>query len=103
MREVFAETYAALGERMEDHLDLRRIDPTYRVSFDDGLELTLSSNDEEMRAQLEAIAPGSYDGLCRYLVEAERHYHLALENFVGRNFNSLTGYFSSSLLNIRGG
>src|SRR5438034_1617649 len=30
MPEVFAETYSALGERMEDHLDLHRIDPTYR-------------------------------------------------------------------------
>jgi phytoene dehydrogenase-like protein len=26
--ELYAETYAALGERMEDQLDLRRIDPT---------------------------------------------------------------------------
>ncbi len=38
MPEVFAETYAALGERMEDHLDLRRIDPTYTVHFADGLQ-----------------------------------------------------------------
>ena len=30
MPPTFAATYAALGERMEDHLDLVRIDPTYR-------------------------------------------------------------------------
>ncbi|MFB0546746.1 MAG: phytoene desaturase family protein, partial [Anaerolineae bacterium] len=35
MPKVFDETYAALGEKMEDHLDLRRVDPTYRVRFDD--------------------------------------------------------------------
>jgi phytoene desaturase len=98
MREVFAETYAALGERMVDHLDLRRIDPTYRVRFDDGLELALTSDQDEMREQLEAIEPGSYDGLQRYLTEGERHYHLALEHFVGRNFNSLAGYFSPANL-----
>ena len=28
MPELYAETYAALGERMEDCLDLHRIDPT---------------------------------------------------------------------------
>ena len=44
MPEVFAETYAALGERMEDHLDLRRIDPTYRIHFDDGTQLALTSD-----------------------------------------------------------
>src|SRR6476620_2760298 len=36
MPEVFRQTYEALGERMEDHLDLRRIDPTYSVHFPDG-------------------------------------------------------------------
>jgi len=44
MPEVFAETYAELGERMEDHLDLRRIDPTYRIRFDDGTQLALTSD-----------------------------------------------------------
>src|SRR5512142_128310 len=44
MPEVWEETYAALGEKMSDHLDLVRIDPTYTVHFDDGLELQLSSN-----------------------------------------------------------
>jgi phytoene desaturase len=33
MPELYAETYAALGQRMEDHLDLRRFEPTYRLHF----------------------------------------------------------------------
>ena len=33
MPELYAETYAALGERMEDCLDLHRIDPTYHLFF----------------------------------------------------------------------
>lgn len=93
MPEVFAETYTALGARMEDHLDLRRIDPTYRVRFDDGVEIALSSDLTAMQQQLEAIEPGSVDGLLRYLVEGHTHYHLALERFVGRNFYSLLEYF----------
>ncbi|HEX9069753.1 MAG TPA: FAD-dependent oxidoreductase, partial [Ktedonobacterales bacterium] len=44
MPEIFAQTYAALGARMEDHLDLCRVDPTYAVHFDDGAQLVLSSN-----------------------------------------------------------
>ena len=98
MREVFAETYAALGARLEDHLDLRRIDPTYRIRFDDGLVLALTSDAAELRRQLEAIEPGSYAGLCAYLAEAERHYTLSLERFVGRNFFSLADYFSPANL-----
>ncbi|MCX7671225.1 MAG: phytoene desaturase family protein, partial [Anaerolineae bacterium] len=98
MPEVFAETYAALGQRMADHLDLRRIDPTYRITFDDGTRLTLTADIRQMQAQLEAIEPGSFNGFLRYLVEGNRHYRLSLEKFVGRNFYSLWDYFSPANL-----
>lgn len=66
MREVFAATFAALGERLEDHLDLRRIDPTYRIRFDDGLELELTSDLNGLAAQLKALSK-HYDHIGRYL------------------------------------
>lgn len=94
MPEVFAETYASLGERMEDHLDLRRIDPTYRVRFPDGTELALTANMHEMQEQLEAIEPGSFGGFLRYMAEGQQHYDMSLKHFVGRNFYSLLDYFS---------
>ncbi len=94
MPEVFAETYAALGERMEDHLDLRRVDPTYRVAFDDNTQIALTSDLNVMQTQLEAIEPGSFGGLLRYLAEGEQNYHGSLDHFVGRNFYSLLDYFS---------
>jgi phytoene dehydrogenase-like protein len=55
MPEVWEETFAALGEKMSDHLDLRRIDPTYKVRFDDGLELELTSDIGKMQTQLEKV------------------------------------------------
>lgn len=94
MPEVFAETFQALGERMEDHLDLQRIDPTYRIRFEDGQQLSLSGDLNTMRDQLEAIEPGSFRALLNYLAEGSLHYHKSLEKFVGRNFYSLLDYFS---------
>jgi len=94
MPEVFAETYTALGEKMEDHLDLRRIDPTYRIRFEDDTQLALTSNLNSMEQQLEAIEPGSFGGLLSYLVEGYDAYHLSLQRFVGRNFYNLPEYFS---------
>jgi phytoene desaturase len=94
MREIFAETYAALGARLENELDLRRIDPTYRVRFDSGPELALTSDLHALEAQLEALAPGSFRGLLAYLAEGQAHYQLSLARFVGRNFYSLADYFS---------
>lgn len=94
MPEVFAETYVDLGERLEDHLDLRRIDPTYRIRFDDGVTLSLTNDLKAMQDQLEAIEPGSFGGLLRYLVEGETNYHQSLKHFVGRNFRNIFEYFS---------
>ena len=94
MPEVFEETYAALGEKMSEHLDLKRIDPTYTVRFDDGTSLALTSNIGAMQPQLEAIEPGAFGGFLRYLGEGQLHYRLSLEKFVGRNFYHYFDYFS---------
>ena len=67
--------FAALGADMGQLLDLRRIDPTYHLVFDDGRQLALTSNMDDMREQLEAIEPGAYDAFRRYL-EAVSYTHL---------------------------
>jgi phytoene desaturase len=94
MPEIFAETYAALGERMQDHLDLRRIDPTYTLNFKDGSQLALSGDLPAMQDRLEAIQRGSFDGFLRYLVEGSLHYHQSVDHFVGRNFHNLAEFLS---------
>ena len=96
MPEIFAETYNALGKKVQDRLDLRRIDPTYRIRWNDGSELGLTANLIDLQAQLEAIEPGSFGGLLNYLAEGSRHYHVSLEKFIGRNFLNIFEY-----LNIR--
>src|SRR5512136_2046135 len=98
MPEVFEETYAALGEKMSDHLTVRRIDPTYTVRFDDGTSLALTSNIGVMQDQLEAIEPGAFGGFLRYLSEGQQNYRLSLRKFVGRNFDNYFQYFSLSNL-----
>lgn len=95
---VFAETYQALGERMEDHLDLIRMDPTYRVHFHDDSTLDLTSDMVRMRQQLDRIEPGSFAAFLRFMSEGYRHYYVSLDRFVGRNFGSLMDYFSPANL-----
>ena len=94
MPEVFRQTYEALGERMEDHLELHRIDPTYSVHFADGAEIALTSDLNSLQGQFEEIEPGSFGGLLRFLEEGRRHYRLALDRFVSRNFLHAWDYFN---------
>jgi phytoene desaturase len=97
MPSIFTQTFADLGERLEDHLDLRRIDPSYRVHFADGSTLVLTSDLNAMQAQLEAIEPGSFGGFLRYLYEGHVHQRLAFPQLVERDFRSLREF--CSLLN----
>jgi len=94
MPEIFRETYEALGARLEDHLDLRRIDPTYAVNFTDGSKIALTSDLNSLQEQLEGIEPGSFGGLLRFLEEGRRHYRLAVDRFVSRNFLHSWDYFN---------
>jgi phytoene desaturase len=94
MPQVFRETYAALGERMEDHLDLRRIEPTYHLHLSDGTRLELTADLNRMQLQLEAVEEGAFGGFIRYMAEGHRHFTVSLERFVGRNFRTFFEEFS---------
>jgi phytoene desaturase len=94
MPEVWEETFASLGEKMSDYLDLRRIDPTYKVHFDDGLQLELTSNIGKMQEQLERVEKTAFTSFLNYIAEGAKHYKISLEKFVGRNFYSIFDYFS---------
>ena len=92
MPEIYAQTFADLGERIEDYLDLRRVDPTYQVHFRDGSTLSLTSDLQAMQTQLESFDPGSFEAFLRYLNEGSRHYRLGMAHLVKRNFYSLREY-----------
>ena len=94
MPEVWQETFHALGEELDQHLQLTRIDPTYKVHFDDGLQLQLTSDIGAMQAQLDKVDKTAFTGFLSYIAEGGKHYKVSLEKFVGRNFYTIFEYFS---------
>ncbi len=93
---VYEAEFAALGASMREILDLQRVDPTYHLVFDDGSRLALTSDSTAMRQQLESIQPGSYQGFLRYVEEGRRHYDLAVERLVNRDFRTAAEFFTLS-------
>lgn len=86
--------FRALGISMRERLDLQRIDPTYHLVFDDGSQLALTSDMNSLQEQLDSMQPGSFRGLLRYLQEGDRHYHVAMDKLVNRDFRKATDFFS---------
>ena len=93
---IYEAEFTALGASMWECLELQRVDPTYHLVFDDGSQLALTSDLAKLRMQIEGIEPGAFAGLLNYLEEGRRHYRIAVEKLVCRDFRK-----ASDLLNIR--
>jgi len=79
---------------MRAMLNLRRVDPTYHLVFDNGSQLALTSDMQSMQTQLEAFEPGSFQGFLHYLDEGHGHYHLSIERLVNRDFRRASDFFA---------
>jgi phytoene desaturase len=91
---VFEAEFAALGASMQEKLNLQQVDPAYHLIFDDNSTLELTTDMKRMQEQLEDIELGSFQGYLRYLDEGYRHYQLAMERLVNRDFRKATDFFA---------
>ncbi|HET7495230.1 MAG TPA: phytoene desaturase family protein [Candidatus Limnocylindrales bacterium] len=97
---LYASEFRALGASLAERLELRPVDPTYRLVFDDGSQLSLTSDMTTMRGQLDAIEPGSFDGLERYMEAGARHYRVVAEKMVDRDFRWPIDYLRIGALGL---
>jgi phytoene desaturase len=79
---------------MQEKLNLQQVDPAYHLIFDDNSTLELTTDMKRMQEQLEDIELGSFQGYLRYLDEGYRHYQLAMERLVNRDFRKATDFFA---------
>ena len=99
MPDVFQNFFALTGNRVEDHLDLVRLDPSYRIFFKDKNKVVDIFSDLERDAKtFEALEPGSSEKLREYLRRAESQYKTAIELFMYRNYDSIFDFFNLKTL-----
>lgn len=94
MRNVFDDLFRSLGEHLDDHVDLVRLHPNYRCVFSDGSELTLTSDIQHLREQMENFERGAGDALLRFLADAGHKYEVLRDRFLVRNFRSWGEFLS---------
>ncbi len=87
--EVLQALFRTAGRRLEDYLDLRRVEPYYRVVFEEGRHLDLTGDRAAMIANVEAIEPGAGRKYVDFLAEAERLTRVTLPGIIERPFNGL--------------
>lgn len=95
---VLERTFAAVGRKLSDYLELVRCDPNYRITWRDGSTLTLTSELTRMREELERLEPGSFERYLRFLAQGRVQHDVSLEHFVGKHFSSLGEFLTPANL-----
>ncbi|MFN3684503.1 MAG: phytoene desaturase family protein [Fimbriimonadaceae bacterium] len=90
MLDPFRRVFEDVGERIEDHLDLRLLDPGYRAFFPDGSTIDATSNVARLTDAVRRLA-GPADALRvpEFLGRTAALYRDAVPNFVERNYRSV--------------
>ena len=71
---LLEELWSLAGRRMSDDIDLRALDPFYRIRFHDGTSFDCSGDPEAMRAEVARLAPGDVEGYERFMRASEAIY-----------------------------
>jgi 1-hydroxy-2-isopentenylcarotenoid 3,4-desaturase len=99
MPEVFEHFFAQFGRSASEELDLRVLDPGYRVFFEGHHDPVDVRRERQANiATFERIEGGAGRRLEQYLVSAEDAYAIAVNRFLYSNFDSLASHLHWDVL-----
>jgi phytoene desaturase len=87
---LLEELWQLAGRRLSDDIDLRPVNPFYRIRFDDGTFFDYSGDAQAMRAQVAKLSPGDVEGYERFLKASEAIYKVGFEQLGHVPFDSWT-------------
>ena len=97
MPDVFDRFFAQFGKKVSDYYELIRLDPSYRVYWDDG-QTDIPASYEELRLLFEKLEPGSAMKLDSFMAEAAFKYKVGVNKLVFKPGQSLTEFIDRDLI-----
>jgi len=98
MPDIFEKFYNDFGHTTTDFYKLKRIDPSYKIYWDDNTSTNVPANYNELKSLFESIEKGSGDKLEKYLDDAKIKYEVGMGEFVERPSLSITEYLDPKLI-----
>ena len=92
MPDVFERYFALFGKKVEDYYELKRLNPSYRVYWDDGFT-DVPATYEELKQVFEEMEEGSAAKLDKYLIEAAYKYETGINKLVHKPGLSIAEFF----------
>ena len=94
---ILADTFAQCGFRLEDEIDLMRLDPMYNLVFEEGGSIRATADLERMANEIRKLAPQDANGLAKMMAENRAKFD-AFMPVLQRQFSGLHHYLSPDLL-----
>ncbi|MGI8698400.1 MAG: phytoene desaturase family protein [Mycobacteriales bacterium] len=89
MPDLIADALGAVGERLEDWLDLAPVDPLYRAYYSDGSRLDVKADPDAMADEVTRVCgPVEAAGYRRYVDFVSTLYRYEMADFIDRNLDS---------------
>ncbi|MBM6593470.1 phytoene desaturase family protein [Microvirga pudoricolor] len=64
---VLSDIFAACGERLEDHVEMKRLDPQYHLVFEGGGEIRATPDLDRLEAEIARLSPADARNVRRFL------------------------------------
>lgn len=91
MPDVFERYFAQFGKKVSDYYSLHRLDPSYRIYWNDGYT-DMHADLEKLKKTFEELEPGSAAKLEKYLAGAAYKYEVGVNKLVYKPSRSLTEF-----------
>lgn len=98
MPEVIDHFFALMGTSAGEQLDLVKLDPGYRVVFEEGGAVDVPADREAVTKLFESMEAGAGEQLSKYLDSAEDAYEIAKKRFLYSTFQSFLPFFRPDVL-----
>ncbi len=86
---LFEELWEMCGRKFADDIDLRAMNPFYRLRFDNGETFDYCGDAAAMRAEIARFSPGDVDGYDRLLKASEDIFRIGFEQLGDKPFSSV--------------
>ena len=98
MPDLFESFFADFQKKTSDYYSLKRLDPGYRVFFENEEYFDVPENYEKLKNSFEDIESGSSYALDKFLKDAEKKYEIAVKNFIYKHSLSPLEYIRLDLI-----
>jgi phytoene desaturase len=98
MPDVYEMFYREFDKKPEDYFKLKRLDPSYRMFFDDETVVDLSADINKNYELFESFEEGGGEKLKEYLESSKELYEFSVEEMLYRDYRSVVDLLDGKLL-----